>query len=171
VKRWVISDTHFFHKKVAEYCGRPPDWQERIIANWQSMVADDDQVYHLGDLAFGTKEMVADIVARLPGQLIMIRGNHDQRSTDFYRSLGITMLPDPFYISGYGHWVMTHRPIPLLYMPYDECGFAINIHGHIHQLPSMDKHHVNVSVDVTDFKPVDLKELLMELTFGSTIAL
>ena len=53
---FLISDTHFNHKKIGEYCDRPDSWQKLIIDNWNSVVKKDDIVLHLGDFALCSKE-------------------------------------------------------------------------------------------------------------------
>ena len=53
---WLVSDTHFFHANIAEYCSRPDGWQDLIIENWNHFIQLEDVVFHLGDLALGKKE-------------------------------------------------------------------------------------------------------------------
>ena len=53
---WLISDTHFNHLKIQEYCDRPEGWQELIIKNWNDVIGYDDVVLHLGDFAFGNND-------------------------------------------------------------------------------------------------------------------
>ena len=52
---WLISDTHFFHANIGQYCSRPDDWQDLIIENWNCFIQPDEIVFHLGDLALGKK--------------------------------------------------------------------------------------------------------------------
>ncbi len=92
---WFTSDTHFWHKKIVEFCKRPvyghtnpvefyPDSSERVslmnewlIDKWNSKVKPEDEVWHLGDFAFcGTQKFNA-IISRLNGRLNWVLGNHD----------------------------------------------------------------------------------------------
>jgi calcineurin-like phosphoesterase family protein len=50
---YVISDTHFFHKNIIKYCGRPFDHEVMMIKRWQRIIRDSDTIVHLGDLFFG----------------------------------------------------------------------------------------------------------------------
>ena len=54
---------------------------ERLKANWQRMVTDDDTVVIPGDLSWGLKleDAAADLkfIDSLPGKKIIIKGNHD----------------------------------------------------------------------------------------------
>jgi calcineurin-like phosphoesterase family protein len=48
---WIISDTHFGHNNIINYCDRPfsnvKEMNEAIIDNWNSVVKQNDLVYHL----------------------------------------------------------------------------------------------------------------------------
>lgn len=79
---WFTSDTHFSHNNIIKYCQRPMtnsvSMDEKIIANWNRVVARGDIVYHLGDFAFHRrKEDVEKILIRLNGQIHLVLGNHD----------------------------------------------------------------------------------------------
>lgn len=54
---YFIADTHFNHTNIIKYCKRPfkdaNEMNEYIIEKWNSVVKDDDIVYHLGDVGFG----------------------------------------------------------------------------------------------------------------------
>ena len=43
---------------------------EYIIKKWNSAVKEDDIVYHLGDVGFGTTEMLKELIGRLNGKKI-----------------------------------------------------------------------------------------------------
>ena len=62
---YFIADTHFNHKNIIEYCNRPfkdtNKMNEYIIQKWNSVVKENDIVYHLGDVEFGTTEMLKDL--------------------------------------------------------------------------------------------------------------
>lgn len=79
MKRYVISDTHFNHSRILEYCQRPFDnveeMNEVIINNWNKVINEDDIVYVLGDFCFGNKTMLKEIVSNLKGRKILICGN------------------------------------------------------------------------------------------------
>ena len=155
---WIVSDTHFFHANIGLYCNRPDGWQETIIENWNRLVGPDEVIFHLGDLAFGKREALVSLVSLLNGRLYLMRGNHDRRSCSFYQRQGITLVPDPYHLtlpSGI-KLVFSHRPI----LPLDPG--VTNLHGHIHNnsAPAFGTRHINLSVEMRDYRPWRLGELL-----------
>src|SRR5271165_3310117 len=79
--RFFVSDTHFFHQRILEYCPTRPwktviEMNEGLIEAWNSVVKPDDEVFHLGDfsLAFRPVEVYT---RRLNGMKHLIVGNHD----------------------------------------------------------------------------------------------
>jgi calcineurin-like phosphoesterase family protein len=82
---WFTSDLHFFHKNIIQFCNRPWTFEEQtneIIKRWNAKVGVMDNVYSLGDFAFGGParfEAVVDIIKELNGNITFIRGNHCDR--------------------------------------------------------------------------------------------
>lgn len=155
---WIISDTHFLHDNIDRYCNRPDGWQETIIENWNRLIRPEEIVFHVGDLALGKKENIEGLASKLNGRLYLMRGNHDRRSNGFYQRLGITLVPDPHLMnqpSGI-NLVFSHRPI----VPLEPGVF--NLHGHIHNgvAPELGARQVNLCVEVRDYRPWRLGEIL-----------
>jgi len=155
---WIIADTHFFHANIAKYCSRPDGWQDLILENWNHFIRSSDIVFHLGDLALGKKEDTQALIPRLNGKLYLMRGNHDRRSKAFYQDLGITLVKDPYRMetdTGL-KMVFSHRPI----VPLPPG--LLNLHGHIHNnpTPGLGPRHVNLSIEVRQFRPWKLGDVL-----------
>ena len=57
---FFVSDTHFNHRLIIDYCVRPfgsvKEMNQGITERWNSIVHDDDTVFHLGDVYFFTNE-------------------------------------------------------------------------------------------------------------------
>ena len=50
-----------------------------LLNNWNNTIKDEDTVYFLGDLAFGTSSRPTDYwLKQLKGKIIFIKGNHDK---------------------------------------------------------------------------------------------
>jgi len=81
---WFTSDTHFGHANILKYDRRPfgsiEEHDEELIRRWNVVVRKADVVYHLGDVAWHTKEASVDqLLGRLNGTKILIAGNHDAK--------------------------------------------------------------------------------------------
>jgi calcineurin-like phosphoesterase family protein len=155
---WIIADTHFFHANIGRYCSRPDGWQDLIIENWNHFIQPKEVVFHLGDLALGKKEAAEALIPLLNGKMYLMRGNHDRRSIAFYRALGITLVKDPYRMetaSGM-QLVFSHRPI----VPLPPG--MLNLHGHIHNnpAPELGPRHVNLSIEVRQYRPWKLGDVL-----------
>ncbi len=104
MKTFFTADTHFGHANIIRYSARPfckptdftgdgndgywvnknvarqraNEMDEGIISIWNSIVSDDDIVYHLGDFCFGHSSFVIRLLRRLKGKIKFIWGNHDE---------------------------------------------------------------------------------------------
>lgn len=167
MKTWLISDTHFGHKNIVKYCERPENHNELMVANWQKLVAPEDRIIHLGDVFMGkeSKEFASAIFPALPGEKSLILGNHDHETKKFYEGLGFYVCEHykvwvPHDYAKMGSVVMTHYPLCRDYPTW-----KVNIHGHIHNQgyapgTPRKRRYVNVSVEVTDYAPVLLEDVL-----------
>ena len=135
---FVISDTHFGHKRIIELQNRPfrdvDEMDAALVGKWNSTVGPSDIVYHLGDFAFGGKERVAEYRRALNGRIVIVRGNHDYDTKQLI-DLGFDAACD-FYGSLWGVCgvVMCHRPLDIqLAKARFRCQkFPIVLYGHIH---------------------------------------
>jgi calcineurin-like phosphoesterase family protein len=79
-----ISDYHFGHRKIKDFCPWRPgatidEHDEILIQNHNARVGKKDLVYILGDFSYkaGAEKTIA-ILKRLKGRKILISGNHDK---------------------------------------------------------------------------------------------
>lgn len=174
---YVVSDTHWGHDNIVRYCGRPTDHDSLMIENWNEVVGPDDIVLHLGDVFFGqgSFEYFRDIVApQLNGKKYLILGNHDRPKVD-WASLGFKVI-DPFSVPFNG-WEIEFDHYPTDHTDkIQKAQKRIRVHGHIHNgsYTSKSKNgrrkkasrtkeksfHVNVSIEMTDYRPVASEEIL-----------
>jgi calcineurin-like phosphoesterase family protein len=155
---WVTSDHHFFHENIIKYENRPfssiDEMHKVLIERWNCVVGPDDTVYHLGDVGLARFDRLKPVLNQLNGHKILIAGNHDERSKGWWSRAGfITVKKSHEFQPGV---LLTHWPTQV---PDGQ----INIHGHIHSksLRTFDTGiNVNVSVEVTDYYPVNLLDLI-----------
>ena len=162
MKIYFISDTHFSHQNIIEYCNRPfnniDEMNEHMIYKWNSVISKDDIVYHLGDFMLDKKDNLANIFNKLNGKIYLIKGNHDRKSTKYYEEIGFKVLATKTKLEKF-KFILSHRPLSDAEIPN---GY-INIHGHIHnkELDTMfDKEkHKCVSVELINYTPIEINKL------------
>ena len=161
---FLIADTHFGHQGVCEFTNqygnplRPWDtWQEMdevLVKNWNSVVAPNDKVYHLGDVTM--KRIHLQTLSRLNGKKVLVRGNHDIFKIEDY-------LPYFYDVRGthkLDSFLLSHVPIH----PDSLGRYSHNIHGHLHSnrvqyKETDDPFYICVSVEQINYTPVELETL------------
>ena len=128
VKIYLTSDTHWGHQKIIEYCNRPDNYDQLIINHWKAIVAPQDIIYHLGDVIWGNKQKLTEIMSDLPGRKFLIKGNHDvMHSDNWFYDAGFQGVFSEVTIRMFGNrYRLSHFPINVAGTK------DINIHGHLH---------------------------------------
>lgn len=161
--RYVVSDHHFNHNNIIEYSERPYQDAEMMnsdmIDKWNRIVSEDDSVIYGGDLVFGSVDDFNNILDKLNGNIMVIKGNHDD---DFSAdNLSYPIVEDTIIqYHGYRFWY-THRPENV---PDDWSQWIL--HGHVHNNePFIDysKNKINVCVEVVGYMPIPLNIIVKAL--------
>lgn len=163
-EKWFISDTHFFHENIIQYCARPfKDAQfmnNYMVDEWNKLVHPSDKVYHLGDVACGfggDDKKLGDLLSRLNGKKRLILGNHDNA-----KSVALGKYFEKIELwYGRKEWGFTcsHIPLPLEHLrDGDFC-----VHGHIHNGLKDDLHYINVCVEHHLYRPVHIDEIFRQM--------
>ena len=163
--QWFTADLHFGHERIIEYTGRPfktvKEMDEILIKNWNERVRPDDFIFIIGDFCFrNTKdEKFGENRAKyyydqLNGHKVFIQGNHDNTN-----SLN-TIITDIIIHYDGKDWHLAHKP--------EDCQLKYNLCGHIHQKwksqrTKKGKIIINVGVDVWNYHPVNIQEILEEV--------
>lgn len=169
MKIWIIADTHFYHENIKKFQGRPDDFNEQIIKNWNKLVQHDDLVIHLGDVIFGLnkEQTLPNIMATLPGKKVLCRGNHDLNPTIWYMERGFDFVCDYFVSEdiAFSHAPLT--PLPPQTMVNDQRVVKWNIHGHFHKSKDRDitenSTHIDKYYDGNYFKAHKEKYILLQI--------
>jgi len=94
MKTFLISDLHFNHKRIPEFCpeSRPYESMEEmnwaIINKWNNVVGKNDETFVLGDFAFSENNSTMDnefIFDSLNGSKHLVIGNHDEKNKKILR--------------------------------------------------------------------------------------
>lgn len=175
------SDEHLGHDNILRLCNRPfkskEEMHEVIIERHNERVSPSDRVFFLGDVTHRAQaSRIRPLLHRMNGSKILIRGNHDkEKSTPLdcfeqvvhrmeyelptghkvllchYPYKGTPEEIDHAAANGYQIRYLEQRP--------DEKGQWL-LHGHVHGMWKTRRRMINVGVDVWDFYPVSLDQIL-----------
>lgn len=162
---FIIADTHFNHKNIIDYCNRPftnvDDMNTILIRNWNSVVKNNDIVYHLGDFALGTLDVVKHFRDKLNGKIYLVKGNHDGYNIKRYYEAGFDKVYDkPILLEN--QYILSHEP---MFTTNDMIPY-VNIYGHVHNNSEYEDFTNNtycVSCERTDYKPISFKTIKANL--------
>ena len=176
---FLVSDTHFGHAGVCRFTHPdddsvklrpwtdPEEMEEEMIRRWNDRVRPSDKVYHLGDVVINRKALKT--LARLNGDKVLIRGNHDIFRDDEYREY-FRELRAYHVLNG---MILSHIPVHEASLGR----FGVNIHGHLHATrvrkargvdaktgailysKEPDVRYHCVCVEQTDFAPILLEDV------------
>lgn len=190
---YFTSDTHFGHFNIIDFCDRPipgvkcmsrdeakEAMNRLLISNWNSKIANGDEVYFLGDFAFMGTPGILDILKQLRGKKYMIRGNHDygafkkkevEEHFEWIRDYYHLRIHDK-YEDGLGDLQQYHQSIILCHFPilsWDGMAHGSwHLHGHCHgSLPPTRSMRMDVGVDTNNLLPYsyeDIKKVMIMRT-------
>ena len=167
---WFTADEHFFHASIIKHTNRPfsslEEMHEVLIENHNNVVRGKDIVVHAGDFSFRTRKDTFELINRLNGTHIFLKGCHDRwmgKSGVFQKGKiqGVGYL----YTKRFGdvHVVVSHwsmRTWPRSH--YNSWNLFAHSHG---RLASVGKQH-DIGVDTVvggmhdRFYPYPLDELV-----------
>ena len=179
---FLVSDTHFGHAGVCRFLRNdgvtklrpwddPQEMDEEMIRRWNERVRPNDKVYHLGDVVINRKAL--STLARLNGDKVLIRGNHDIFRDDEYRQY-FRELRAYHVMNG---MILSHIPVHEASLGR----FGVNIHGHLHANSvlkprgidartgetlygdEIDPRYHCVCVEQTDFSPILFEEVIKRI--------
>lgn len=155
---WIWSDLHFDDERIWWSAKRPfpslREMNQRLRERWRQAVGPGDTVVCAGDLggrrnAFGRWKPPC---VNLPGWKVVVLGNHDfTRFCWRERPLGADVSSMTLIIRSDPPLLVTH--VPLVAVPAG----CVNVHGHHHDFRPLESGPwINVSVEQTDYRPLDV---------------
>lgn len=175
---WFTSDTHFGHQNILKFCDRP--WQtieehdEALMVNWNSVVGENDVVFHLGDFAFSHPKRWKEIISRLNGHIYLIVGNHDETRYPGHDVFEMFADVSPqMYLKIDGKSVyLNHYPFLCYggtYRRLEDCVWQLYGHVHTKSIGRKGKddervqmcfpYQYDVGVDNNNYKPISWEEV------------
>ncbi|MBO5557044.1 MAG: metallophosphoesterase [Oscillospiraceae bacterium] len=129
-----LSDLHLDHGRLIDVDKRPfaslEEMNEALIQNWNRVVQPEDLTYILGDFCYGDGMRWRELLSRLEGRKVLIRGNHDApASVEAARDL-LEAVDDYMEIRDRDRKVvLCHYPI-VCYR--DLLLGSVHLYGHVH---------------------------------------
>jgi len=182
---WFTSDTHYNHANI---CSATTKWTDpvtcreftslaqmnsHLIANINSVVEQDDILFHLGDWSFGGFEQIQIFRDSIFCKNVhIITGNHDHHiennkedcqslfsSVNKYLNLNVKWNVGTHF-AGEQRFALMHFPIA----SWDNMAKgAIHLHGHVHFSPKLrigKGKMMDVGVDGNRLFPIEMSEVL-----------
>lgn len=170
MREFFTADYHLGHYNIIKYTNRPfssvEEMDKKIIANCNQRTKENDIVYDLGDhCLYGNKKTgngeetrASEYIKQLNAQRIFLEGNHDRgnRNTLKTKNQEIIINQNGLRIQ------LLHDPL------YSRIDYDLILCGHVHNAWKLKELYycgqiklmINVGVDVWNFYPVRLDEIL-----------
>jgi calcineurin-like phosphoesterase family protein len=184
-KFYFYSDPHFFHSRICQLSNRHfssvQEMNEAFIENYNRVVPKDGTVIWTGDCFFIGRPKAKEIMDKLNGIKMLVRGNHDMKAADMYK-IGFTFVCESMEMMIAGKRVkVNHFPYKPKYTlwqkflklirgpnhqydlrylnlrPVDDGSWLI--HGHSHSKNKLNGKQIHVGVDAWNYTPVPYAEI------------
>ena len=169
MRTFITSDLHWGHRNIMSFCPQSRarfrndvDYMnEQMVKEWNDLIAPEDLVYILGDVAFLPAQKAAEYMNRCNGTKILVEGNHDRKTLndptfrrcfkEVHKYLDINYNGTKVVMSHYPflEWDQMHRGSVMLY-------------GHLHGgTTGMEKYRMqDVGMDATGMIAVSLDDVI-----------
>lgn len=172
---WITSDLHWGHKNIMNFCPESRArfrndvayMNEAMVQEWNHLIAADDTVYILGDVAFLPAEKAVATVCRLNGRKILVEGNHDRKLLQDQDFRDCFEQIHKYLDAQFNETkvVMFHYPIA----EFDQMHRgAVHFHGHLHGGKSgLERYRVlDVGMDATGMIAISMEEAIAKALKG-----
>lgn len=167
---WLTSGLHLGHRNILKYGQRHhrdlDHMNQDILDRLRRNVRPDETLIVAGDLMFGDRPELLEVLSGVSERLILVVGNHDFTSDGNFRfpkNHFAAVVPFLFWNWERQDCLVTHMPVPVAApesMPVDTWfdtalppggPMLVNYHGHLHLQTVASDHeridHVNVCYD------------------------
>lgn len=175
MKTWITSDLHWGHKNIMKFCPESRarfrndlDYMnETMVKEWNELIAPEDLVYILGDVAFLPAARATAVMRRLNGRKILVEGNHDRKLLQDSEFAGEFAEVHKYLDITYNgtKCVMFHYPIA----EWDQMHRgSVHFHGHLHGgVSGMEKYRCrDMGMDATGAIAVSMEDAIASAMQG-----
>ena len=151
---WLTADTHLGHDKLWKEGFRPAGFEETVLDGIRK--AQPEVLIHLGDVSlYDHDAWHRRLREACPGLMWLVRGNHDDKSVNWYLKRGWSVVVDRLDLDLFGvPWLFIHSPV------HDRDRVVVHCHTH-HVDPGVG---VLISLELNNCQPVNLRGLAERLT-------
>lgn len=164
MRYFFTADEHFYHSAIIKYCNRPFDnlyhMHDELISRHNAVVDSSDVVVHIGDFSMGSKQRTLDILKKLKGTHILIRGSHDKWLGKQLWSKGPIQYVGYLYERNFSegiHIVACHYAMRTWPRSHFD---SILLFGHSHGRLERFGKSMDVGVDTNHYYPYNLDEII-----------
>ena len=155
-KVFCTSDWHLGHRGISDkfrtQFESDQHHNEAILSNYLSIIRKRDIVFFLGDICFDKASL--DLIRALPGDKRLILGNHENNYGEFRTAELWDVFNKVYGLHSRKNTWFSHAPIHPL-----ELRDKPNVHGHVHDATLDDPRYANVSLENTNYFPVDFQDI------------
>ena len=161
---FFTADNHFNHTNMIMHENRPfncvEEMNEIMIDKWNKKVGRKDSIYIVGDFIWSNPDK---IIPRLNGKKHLIKGNHDKQIKQHY----FEWVKD-YYELKYNNTIVVLSHYPIFRWNRSHYG-SYHFYGHVHSNKSSNDfmsglgNAYNVGVDVNNYEPVAIEEIIKKL--------
>lgn len=166
---FFASDHHFHHSNILNFkdatTGKPlrvfdsmHHMNEHMVNQHNKVVKPNDKVYFLGDVTMTRNAAGLEILARMNGEKILVRGNHDLCTAKQY----LEYFKDVRGVHQFDGMILSHIPIH----PDSLSRWGVNVHGHLHSnVVRLSNNHPDPRYycvcmeQLHDYTPVSLEQV------------
>ena len=162
-----MADPHFDHYMSIKYCKRPfktdKEMTSAMIANINKVVKQNDILFIIGDFGLGSVKQLAEIRHRIKCYNVnLIVGNHDHKyiKNTLFKKM-FSRIYEQVEIK-VGNYVLFLNHYSMRVWSKSHYG-SIQLHGHSHGNLWPKRNSLDCGVDLHNFVPLNLKQILEEL--------
>lgn len=168
---FFTGDSHWDHVNIIKLCNRPfssiEEMNEKLIENWNLVVKEEDEIWHLGDFCLGNQQQRAPYFAsRLNGKKHFIWGNHDScwtkegkwwKSSQVYKELPV------LFPNGKSVWFILFHYAMKVWNGSFGSRKIYQLYGHSHGGVPGNSRQCDVGVDCFNFTPVSAEQVIKHM--------